>query len=149
MREQRTAEIRPFDGREVSRRRALSPRRYFSRKPRPDVLKSRMSRFDFSAPADLFPRRSRKGNRPAGYRRFDTAAEAIRYAVEEMAAEYLAGAIIECEERRLDRIDILELYCSPDFPLARKSREGASADQAPAQAPATPTRRPISDSSDT
>lgn len=88
-----------------------------------------MRRFDFSAPADLFPRRSRKSNRLAGYRRFDTAAEAIRYAVEEMAPESLAGAIIECEERRLDRIGILELYRSPDFPLARKLKQNASAEQ--------------------
>lgn len=108
-----------------------------------------MSRFDFSAPADLFPRRSRKGNRPAGYRRFDTAAEAIRYAVEEMSPEFLAGAIIECEERRLDRIGILELYRSPDFPLARKPRQDASADRIPAQAPALPARGSTSGSSET
>jgi len=94
------------------------------------VLKSRMSRFDFRAPADLFPRRSRKGNRVAGYRRFDTAAEAIRYAVEEMSRDYLAGAIIECNERRLDRIDILELYRSPDFPLVRKPKPDVAADHA-------------------
>ncbi|HWP26101.1 MAG TPA: hypothetical protein VNL39_07135 [Xanthobacteraceae bacterium] len=96
-----------------------------------------MSRFDFSAPADLFPRRSRKGNRPAGYRRFDTAAEAIRYAVEEMSPEYLAGAIIECDERRLDRLDILELYRSPDFPLVRKPKQQAATDQAPLREPSS------------
>jgi hypothetical protein len=79
-----------------------------------------MTHFDFGAPADLFPSRSRKGNRPAGYRRFDTAAEAIRYAVEEMSPEFLAGAIIECEEERLDSVGILELYRSANFPLARK-----------------------------
>ena len=71
-----------------------------------------MTHFDYSAPADLFPSRSRKGNRPAGYRRFDTAAEAIRFAVEEMSAEFLAGAIIECDEVRLDSVDILKLYRS-------------------------------------
>ena len=84
------------------------------------MLKSSMPHFDYNAPADLYPSRSRKGNRPAGYRRFDTAAEAIRYAVEEMSAEFLAGAIIECDEERLGSVDILNLYRSAEFPLARK-----------------------------
>lgn len=85
------------------------------------MIKLDMTHFDYGAPADLFPSRSRKGNRPAGYRRFDTAAEAIRYAIEEMSSEFLAGAIIECDEARVDSVRILELYRSPDYPLARKS----------------------------
>jgi len=80
-----------------------------------------MARFDYDAPAELFPSRSRKGNRPAGYRRVDTAAEAIRFAVEEMPSEYLAGAILECEEERLDSAGILELYHSANYPLTRKA----------------------------
>ena len=84
------------------------------------MLKCDMTHFDYGAPADLFPSRSRKGNRPAGYRRFDTVAEAIRFAVEEMSPEFLAGAIIECDEERFDSVGILELYRSADYPLARK-----------------------------
>ena len=86
------------------------------------MLKYDMAHFDYGAPADLFPSRSRKGNRPAGYRRFDTAAEAIRFAVEEMGSEFLAGAILECDEERLDSNGILELYHSVNYPLARKLR---------------------------
>ena len=81
-----------------------------------------MTRFDYDAPAELFPSRSRKGNRPAGYRRFETAAEAIRFAVEEMSSDYLNGAILECDEVRFDSVGILELYHRTDYPLVRKPK---------------------------
>lgn len=79
-----------------------------------------MGKFDYNAPADLFPARSRVGHRPVGYRRFDTAAEAIRYAVEEMPTEYLDGTILEIESDRIDGAGIRLLYGSTDYPLARK-----------------------------
>ena len=81
-----------------------------------------MTPIDYHAPAELFPSRSRKVNRPAGYRRFETAAEAIRFAVEDMPSDYLNGAVLECDEARFDSIAILELYHRSDYPLARKSK---------------------------
>jgi hypothetical protein len=79
-----------------------------------------MARFDYEAPAELFPSRSKKGNRPAGYRRFATAAEAIRYAIEEMPSALLLGTILEVDEERIDGDGIRKLYDSPDYPFTRK-----------------------------
>lgn len=80
-----------------------------------------MQSFDFESPAELYPSRSKKGNRPVGYRRFDTAAEAIRFAIEEMSSDFLLGTILEVGDVRLDSAAIRELYDSAEFPLRRKS----------------------------
>ena len=74
---------------------------------------------DFNAPAELFPSRSRKTRRPMSYRRFDTAAEAIRFAIEELPAPLLLGAFLEVDEIRFGGDDIRRLYDSPEYPLPR------------------------------
>jgi hypothetical protein len=79
-----------------------------------------MADFDYSAQADLFPARSKKGNRPFGYRRFETAAEAIRYAIEVMEPDFLPGAVMEVDEKRIDGRRIRELYDSEAYPLPRR-----------------------------
>lgn len=76
--------------------------------------------FDYNAPAELFPARSRKGNRPIGYRRFTKAAEAIRFAIEELPSELLIGAQLEVEEARFDSEGIRQLYQSIAYPLTRR-----------------------------
>jgi len=81
-----------------------------------------MAGFDYGAPADLFPARSRHGRRPIGYRRFATAAEAIRFVIEQMPVEFLDGTILEVENDRVDGARIVTLYDSADYPLVRKAK---------------------------
>jgi hypothetical protein len=79
-----------------------------------------MVEFDYTAEAELFPGRNRKsGRRQIGYRRFGHAADAIRFAVEELPSESLLGACLEVDEERYDGGGIRRLYESIDYPLIR------------------------------
>jgi hypothetical protein len=71
--------------------------------------------FDYDSPAELFmPKHKGIGRRAAPrYRRFATAAEAIRFAVEEMPAVRTLG------DERLDSDGIYRLYESSGYPLRR------------------------------
>jgi hypothetical protein len=78
--------------------------------------------FDYNAEAELFPCRNKKSSRRTiGYRRFGHAADAIRFAVEELAPESLVGAYLEVDEARYDFGGIRRLYESLDYPLMRRA----------------------------
>ena len=57
------------------------------------------------------------GPRQLRYRRFATAAEAIRFAVEELPA---VRALMQVGDQRFDGDDIQRLYESNDYPLQRR-----------------------------
>jgi hypothetical protein len=79
-----------------------------------------MAAFDYAAEAELFPPRSRMSKRqPVTYKRFGTAAEAIRYAMEELSPDLLLGAYLEVDEARFNCSGIRELYASAAYPLPR------------------------------
>jgi hypothetical protein len=80
-----------------------------------------MSGFNYGVEAELFPTRNRKSKRVAfGYRRFARASEAIRFAVEQLPSDALAGAYLEVREKRFDRHGIVRLYESDAYPLPRR-----------------------------
>jgi len=78
-----------------------------------------LSRFDYGAAAELFPGSVKKGRGRITYKRFDTAAEALRFAVEKIPAAALLGAYLEVNDGRFGIRDIRQLYESAAYPLER------------------------------
>lgn len=97
-----------------------------------------MSAFDYDAEAELFPSKSRSARRqPVGYRRFSRAAEAIRFAIEDLPAASLAGAWLEVSEERFDAQEIRRLYEQADYPLQRRSEQPKDASPSRKTVPTT------------
>ncbi len=93
-----------------------------------------MAAFDFNAVAELFPSKSeaelfpsksrRLRRQPVGYGRFARAADAIRFAIEELPPELLPNACLEVDEVIFDRNEIRRLYESDGYPLTRRAAAG-------------------------
>jgi len=77
---------------------------------------------DFKAAAELFP--SRRRNASSGYKRFDSTAKAVQFAVEKLPAELLLGAYLQVGDDRFDGAAIRNLYQSEAYPLTRSSPMG-------------------------
>ena len=80
------------------------------------------SLFDYSAPAELFLAKRTKSRR-AKYRRFATAAEAIRYAVEDLPSLRALGAWLQVGDERFSSDDIQRLYEGRDYPLWKSASD--------------------------
>lgn len=89
--------------------------------------------FSYDTAAELFPAAIRKKKRTGfAYRRFNTAAEAVRFAMEDLPADLLNGAYLQVDEARFDQNGIRALYEHGDFPLERRAEKSdeATADAA-------------------
>ena len=78
--------------------------------------------FDYGSPAELFAAKRKGGSRQRlGYRRFATAAEAIRFVVEDFPAVRTLGAWMQVGDQRFDSEEIYRRYESDDYPLRRRT----------------------------
>jgi hypothetical protein len=77
-----------------------------------------MPPFDYNAPAELFLAK-RANNTRARYRRFPTAAEAIRYAVEDLRTLRTLGVWMQVGDERFNGDEIQRLYEAVDYPLRK------------------------------
>lgn len=84
------------------------------------------TRFPFDATAELYSSSGTGARkRPVSYRRFDSSAEAIRFAIEELPQIMQRGTVMEIGEDRFEFEDIRVLYESDEFPLARNAGDDA------------------------
>lgn len=87
-----------------------------------------MDSFDFSTPAELYTTGKRRiGQNSMTYRRFETAAEAIRFTIEELSAARQNGAVLEVNEDRFRHTEIRKFYDSSSYPLRRRAGKGEDA----------------------
>lgn len=76
--------------------------------------------FDSSAEAELLSSARRNSIRqPLGYKRFARAADAIRFAIEDLPPELLLGTFLAVAGIRCKSTQIRRLYESSSYPLAR------------------------------
>ena len=78
--------------------------------------------FDYTTDAELYSSKfSRRRGRPLIYRRFASASEAIRFAIEDLPAHFLVGTYLEVDETRFPSAEIRRLYASTHYPFARRA----------------------------
>jgi hypothetical protein len=78
-----------------------------------------LSAFDYSAPAELFLSRSRAAKSWPKYKRFDTAAEALRFVIQDLPATVLPGTYLLVDEKRFSADEVRQLYEGAGYPLPR------------------------------
>ena len=82
-----------------------------------------MGAFDYGMEAALFFTKGKKFRQQVvQYRRFVRAAEAIRFAIEDLPSNVLGGCSLEVDKDRYVGVAILGLYESVDYPLPRRAK---------------------------
>jgi hypothetical protein len=83
--------------------------------------------FDYRSPAELFmAKRKGRPRQHLGYRRFPSAAAAVRFVVEDFPAMRTLGAWLQVGDGRFDSDGIQRLYNSDDYPLRRRTEKRPS-----------------------
>jgi hypothetical protein len=72
---------------------------------------------------ELSPIRRRKMRQPTGFGRFARAADAIRFAIEELPPELLLVTQLKVAEERFNSEGIRRLYESVEYPLIRRASD--------------------------
>jgi hypothetical protein len=60
------------------------------------------------------------------FRRYDTAAQALKHAMEEFNPRALIGTVLQVDEDRLDHREIKRLYDDQRYPLTRMNKRAVS-----------------------
>lgn len=79
--------------------------------------------FNYSNGAGFYPGRSRQRQSNHRYRRFETVAEALRFAIEVLPVALLRGSVMEVDEARFDGAQMQALYDADAYPLTRLSHK--------------------------
>jgi hypothetical protein len=101
---------------------------------------SEASGFDFSVPAELYVGRGSPRRHGLRFKQFDTAAEAIQYAMERPRA-IGEVATMECDDKRFVSAEIASLYHDPAYPLPRVSVSATEAERPSIAVPLARTQR--------
>jgi hypothetical protein len=88
-----------------------------------DNASDQLRNFNYRSPGEIYSRSTLR-MKPSGlsYRRFGTAAEAIRFAMEALPSTALDGCILETDGKRLSGPEVRELYLSQHYPLRRNKK---------------------------
>lgn len=82
-----------------------------------------MTAFDYSLPAEIYASRGGGArSRPITFYRFDNAADAIAFVIEQLPGEMQLGTVMEIGEDRFTGDEIRRLYGSDNFPRARVAK---------------------------
>ena len=81
-----------------------------------------MAEFNYMIEAGLYIGKTLRSSRSPRYKRFETAAEALRFAMEEVPGAQLRGCVLEVNEARFNERQIRVLYDAPAYPLSRREK---------------------------